>query len=180
MTDIKLWLDSYNDIYSDFDSRHYLKRRISEDFLDELRNELKISESLNGDIIFLLPQTERDVSSEKVIAKGLTEYFKKQYGFHKNKCQHKLNKGVLLFASGFFIMLLNSWCSFHYKETFIIIFFRILLEPAGWFLLWAAFDFLFYDFTKLKTVRDFYRLLSNANINFTTADKKDNTDLNHS
>ncbi len=96
MADIKLWLDSYNDIYSDFDSRHYLKRRISEDFLDELRNELKISELLIGDIIFLLPQSERNEPSEKIIAKGLTAYFEKKYLFHKDKCQLKLNKGILL------------------------------------------------------------------------------------
>ncbi len=170
MADIKLWLDSYNDIYSDFDSRHYLKRRISEDFLDELRNELKISKLHNGNIIFLLPQIERDEASEKVIAKGLTEYFKKQYEFHKNKCTHKLNQGMLLFLSGFFIMLLNSWCSFHYKETFLIIFLRILLEPAGWFLLWAAFDFVYYDFSKLKTERNRFQLLSNVEIMFNTSD----------
>jgi hypothetical protein len=37
MSEISLWLDNYDDIYSDFDSRHFLKRRISEDFLHELR-----------------------------------------------------------------------------------------------------------------------------------------------
>lgn len=170
MADIKLWLDSYNDIYSDFDSRHYLKRRISEDFLDELRNALKISELHIGEIIFLLPSNERDEASEKIIAKGLNDYFKKQYLFHKNKCQRKLNKGILLFANGVFIMLLNSWCSFQYKETFVIIFLRILLEPAGWFLLWAAFDFLFYDFNKLKIIRNFYLQLGNAKIAFATTE----------
>lgn len=73
-------------------------------------------------------------------------------------------------------MLLNSWFSFSYKESFAIIFLRILLEPAGWFLLWAAFDFLFYDFNKLKTVRDFYMQLSKAKIDFAIAETKDNTD----
>jgi hypothetical protein len=170
MKDIKLWLDSYEDIYSDFDSRHYLKRRISEDFLDELRNELKFSEPLNGNIILLLPQNKRNEASEKVITKGLTEYFQKQYNFHKNKCRYKLNKGILLFVIGFIIMLLNSWFTFNYKESFTIIFFRILLEPAGWFLLWAAFDFVFYDFATIKTVRNFYHQLSNAGINFINAE----------
>ena len=41
MANLELWLDSYNDIYSDFDSRHYSKRRISEDFIQELRLGLK-------------------------------------------------------------------------------------------------------------------------------------------
>jgi hypothetical protein len=170
MNEVKLWLDSYNDIYSNFDSRHYLKRRISEDFLDELRNELKNEQLNKGNIILLLPQQERDEPSEKIIANSIITHFNKQYNFHKNKCQYKLNKGILLFISGFIIMLLNAWFSFHYKESFTSIFLRILLEPAGWFLLWAAFDFLFYDYAKLKTIRNFYKQLSKAKVFFKATD----------
>ena len=46
MVEINLWLDSYDDIYSYFESRHYLKRRISEDFLHEFRTEMKYKELL--------------------------------------------------------------------------------------------------------------------------------------
>ena len=56
MAELNLWLDSYDDIYSDFDSRHYLKRRISEDFLYELRTEMKYKEHHAGDMVLLLPQ----------------------------------------------------------------------------------------------------------------------------
>ena len=31
LAEVSLWLDDFNDIYSDFDSRHFLKRRISDD-----------------------------------------------------------------------------------------------------------------------------------------------------
>jgi hypothetical protein len=170
MNDIKLWLDSYDDIYSDFDSRHYQKRRISEDFLYELKNELAFSKTNITQITLLLPQNKRNTTSEEIIAKGLSNYFKIQYTFHKKKCTHKLKQGMLLFAIGVIIMLLNAMLSFSYKETFFIIFLRILLEPAGWFLLWAAFDFLYYDFTKLKTERNSFQLLSNVEIMFNTSD----------
>jgi len=36
MAELSLWLDSYDDIYSDFDARTLLKRRVSEDFIHEL------------------------------------------------------------------------------------------------------------------------------------------------
>jgi hypothetical protein len=170
MSDIKLWLDSYDDIYSDFDSRHYLKRRISEDFLYELRNELAFTKTEVNHIILLLPQNKRNAVSEEIIAKGLSDYFKTQYIFHKKKCENKLKQGLLLFFIGCIIMLLNSFFSFTYKESFLIIFLRILLEPAGWFLLWAAFDFLYYDFAKLKTVRNSFQLLSNVEIKFNTSE----------
>jgi len=60
-------LDYYDDIYSDFDSRHYLKRRISEDFLFELRNALKYKRERVLDLLLLLP--------EQVRAKRLHNYF---------------------------------------------------------------------------------------------------------
>ncbi len=170
MQDVKLWLDSYDDIYSDFDSRQYHKRRISEDYLDELRNELKISEKFDGNIILLLPKSKRAEASEIIIAKGLSAYFIKQYEFHKNKCAVKLKNGILLFISGFFIMLFNTWFSFHFSQSFAVNFLRILLEPAGWFLLWAAFDFLYYDFTKLKAERNIYKQISSAQILFANAE----------
>ena len=63
-------------------------------------------------------------------------------------------------------MLLNSWVSYRSAESFTAIALRVLLEPAGWFLVWAALDFLFYDFTELKKERNFYERLSEMRIHF--------------
>jgi hypothetical protein len=35
--EISIWLDSYNDIFSDFDSRPFSERTVSDDFLSEVR-----------------------------------------------------------------------------------------------------------------------------------------------
>lgn len=166
MAELNLWLDSYDDIYSDFDSRHYLKRRISEDFLHELRIELKYKERHAGDMILLLPQTQRDEAAEQVIAKSLTDFFSAQFYFHSNKCRKKLNKGMLFLAAGVIIIVLNSWVSYYAAVSFPVITLKVLLEPAGWFLLWAALDFLFYDFAELKKERIFFKELSQMHIHF--------------
>jgi hypothetical protein len=166
MEELNLWLDSYDDIYSDFDSHHYLKRRISEDFLYELRTAMKYKEHHAGDIVLLLPEERRDETAEKVIAESLIDFFTSQFRFHQDKCRKKLNKGILLFVTGVTIMLLNSWVSYHSGESFPIIFLKVLLEPAGWFLLWAALDFLFYDFADLKKERKFYKEVSKMHIHF--------------
>ena len=166
MAELNLWLDSYDDIYTDFDSRHYLKRRISEDFLYELRTEMKYKKHYAGDMVLLLQQERRDEPTEKIIANSLTDFFTSQFRFHQDKCRKKLNKGILFFATGVIIMLLNAWFSYHSGESFPIIGLKVLLEPAGWFLLWAALDFLFYDFTELKKERNFYKELSKMHIHF--------------
>ncbi len=150
MAELNLWLDSYNDIYSDFDSRHYLKRRISDDFLYELRTEMKYKEHHAGDMVLLLPLERRDEPSEKIIADSLTDFFSSQFRFQQDKCRKKLNKGNLLLVAGVIIMLINSWVSYSSRESFPITGIKVLLEPAGWFLLWAALDFLFYDFAELE------------------------------
>jgi hypothetical protein len=166
MAELNLWLDSYDDIYSDFDSRHYLKRRISEDFLHELHTEMKYKEHHAGEMELLLPQEKRDDSSEKIIADSLTDFFTSQFLFFQDKCRKKLNNGALLLAAGIIIILLNSWVSYYATETFPVIGLKVLLEPAGWFLLWAALDFLFYDFAELKKERNFYKKLSEMHIHF--------------
>lgn len=166
MAELNLWLDFYDDIYSDFDSRHYLKRRISEDFLYELRTEMNYNEHHAGDMVLLLPEQQRNETAEKIIANNLTDFFTRQFRFHHDKSRKKLNKGILLFVAGVTIMLLNSWVSYHSGESFPIIFLKVLLEPAGWFLLWAALDFLFYDFAGLKKERTFYKEVSKMHIHF--------------
>jgi hypothetical protein len=107
MAELNLWLDSYDHIYSDFDSRHYLKQRISDDFLYELHTEMKYKEYHAGDMV-LLPLERRDELSEKIIADSLTDFFSSQFRFQQNKCRKKLNKGILLLLAGVIIMLLNS------------------------------------------------------------------------
>lgn len=166
MAELNLWLDSYDDIYSDFDSRNYLKRRISEDFLHELRTEMKYKEHHAGEMVLLLPEVQRDEPSEKIIADSLSDFFISQFRFYQDKCRKKLNNGILLLTAGIIIILLNSWVSYYATETFPVIGLKVLLEPAGWFLIWAALDFLFYDFAELKKERIFYKKLSEMHIHF--------------
>ena len=168
MTGINLWLDSYDDIYSDFDSRHYLTRRISEDFLAELQTEIKNS-PVTRNMILLLPAGERNEGTEKVIGSSLHKFFIGQAKLHRNQCRRKLHKGLLFLTFGVIVMLLNSWIIYRSSESFLIICLKVLLEPAGWFLLWAGLDFLLYDFSGFKKTETFYRALSEMRIYFQTS-----------
>jgi len=170
MTELNLWLDSYDDIYSDFDSRHYLKRRISEDFLYELRTEMKYKEPHAGDMVLLLPRERRNEEAEKLISNSLIDFFSSQFRFHQDKCRSKLNKGILLFAGGIVVILINSWISYTGAKSFPLISLKVLLEPAGWFLLWAALDFLFYDYAELKKEKKFYQDLSEMHVHFKSSE----------
>jgi len=166
MAELSLWLDYYDDIYSDFDSRHYGKRRISDDFLYELRNALKYKEVRITDLILLLPADKRNETDEKMIAASLKDFFSSRYGNSADKCRHKLNRGTLFGITGTIVMIVNTAIGFAGSHTFPLIAGRVILEPAGWFLLWASFDFLFYNWQELKKERDFFKELAEMNIHF--------------
>ena len=169
MAELSLWLDYYDDIYSDFDSRHYGKRRISDDFLFELRNALRYKEERPNDLILLLPGDKRNEPDEKMIAASLKDFFTSMYRINADKCRHKLNRGIIFGITGITIMVINAIAAFNGPQSFALIALRIVLEPAGWFLLWAAFDFLFYNWQELKKERNFFRELAETNIHFKSA-----------
>ena len=166
MAEMNLWIDSYDDIFSDFDSRHYLKRRISEDFIHELQFEMKYVEQPAIDMILLLPEQKRSESAEKIIKASLVNFFTHQFHDHQDKCRKKFNTGIVLLVTGIVIMLLNSWLGYYPPKTFLVVGVKILLEPAGWFLIWVALDFLYYDHTGLKKERDLYKQLAEMHIHF--------------
>jgi hypothetical protein len=169
MVELSLWLDYYDDIYSDFDSRHYLKRRISEDFLHELHVAVKYKKERATDLVLLLPQEKRDESSEKIIINSLKEFFTDQFRNYNDKFKKKLNTGIILLLTGLVIMAINSFISFKAVHSFSTTIVKIILEPAGWFLLWLSFDFLFYDLREIRKDKDFFNGLSEMNIHFKSA-----------
>lgn len=167
MGELSLWLDSYDDIYSDFDSRNYLKRRISDDFLHELHNGLKYKKERITDILLLLPQESRNETNEQIIADSLQDFFKQQGNYMVDKCRKKLYSGLWLLLIGVLIMSGNLFIGYRIPaKSFPLIALKALLEPAGWFLIWAAFDFLFYGYKDLLNEKRFYSQLSDMKIHF--------------
>jgi hypothetical protein len=63
-------------------------------------------------------------------------------------------------------MILNAITGFKDPNTLSLIALRVVLEPAGWFLLWASFDFLFYNWQELKKEREFFKELEEMNVHF--------------
>lgn len=171
MNELSLWLDSYDDIYSDFDSRHYLKRRVSEDFLYELRNALRYKKEKINDLFLLLPSERRDEMSEKIIIDSLQDFFREQHRYAGDKCRCKFYSGLWLLIAGVIVMSVNSFIGYRTgRDTFPLNALQVLLEPAGWFLIWAAMDFLFYDYKDLLKERNFYRELAAMAIHFRSSE----------
>lgn len=170
MAELSLWLDYYDDIYSDFDSRHYLKRRVSEDFLYELRHAFKYKKERITELFLFLPQNRRDESNENSIAENLKLFFKTQFEIQAGKCRSKFNRGLIFGIIGIIIMVVNTILVFKASDTLSIVAIGVVLEPGGWFLLWASFDFLFNDWKGLKYEREFFHELAEIKIHFKSSE----------
>lgn len=164
--ELSLWLDAYDDIYSDFDSRRYLKRRISEDFVQELKMSLKYRNDQPGTLVLLLPAALRKTDLEQEIIASITMQVLERFSSLQRSTLHTLMLGLILFFGGMAILVTSSLIAFKYLQGYLPVLLRILFEPAGWFMIWNGLDFLLYQYRKVKREQNFYRKLSRMNIRF--------------
>lgn len=78
ISEVSLWLDSYDDIFSDFDPRPYSQRALSDDFLEEAKKAVKEKKTGELELRLLVPHSQRDLEKEIIIKRRLREYFKKK------------------------------------------------------------------------------------------------------
>lgn len=166
MAELSLWLDTYDDIYSDFDSRHYLKRRISEDFIDELRMSLKYRKDQPDALILLLPANQRHIDIEKEITMSIKEQMKDRFDMLVEKVRNILIRGVLLLCSGLVLMGISAFVTLKKPAGYLPLLLRISLEPASWFMLWTGLDLLIYDYRRTKKEKSFYNSLTAMTVHF--------------
>ena len=75
-SEVSLWIDHYDDIFSDFDPRPYSQRGLSDDFLIEAKKFIKEKASGSFELIFLVPELMRKPESEGIIKKRLNDFSK--------------------------------------------------------------------------------------------------------
>src|SRR3989338_1417499 len=80
MSEISLWLDNYDDIFSDFDPRPYSLRSLSDDFLFEAKKASRDKDANRLELRFLISQEHRDSKVEATVKKRLRDHFSKHAG----------------------------------------------------------------------------------------------------
>lgn len=166
--DVNILLDSYDDIFSDFDSSPYSDKTLSDDFLSQAK---KISKNKIGKDIslrFFIPLIQRNEESEKIIIVRLTDYFKKVYQQLNADIKKIHLKGWLLSAIGISLMVIASYLSFIKSQVYYLHLLLVFFEPAGWFLLWAGLDNLVYNSKNPKKELGFYTKMKSSKIEFLT------------
>jgi hypothetical protein len=166
MAELSLWLDSYDDLYSDFDSRNYIKRRISQDFIDELRASFTYREEKIDALILLLPHSKRDPNIEAAIAANLKEQVRKRIDMLTADAKRAYGRGIKLLIAGIVVMALSTFTLYRSFQSYWITLARVIFEPSSWFMIWNALEYLFYDYKDILKKIEFYQTFELIKIHF--------------
>jgi len=169
-SEIRLTLDDYNDIFSDFDPRPYSEKGLSEDFLEEAKRATisKYSDKVN--FIMALPQEKRNLKNESIIKLRLKEYFQNRYILAKKEKRSVLKKGLSFCSVGTILMMIVTYLYFKFKDINLLTsFFIILLEPASWFLFWEGLDLVIFESKEINPNLKFYGRMIKADLKFISA-----------
>lgn len=164
--ELNIRLDTYDDLYSDFDSRHFSKRLVSEDFIHELKRSAKEMRQPVSELLLHLPANVRVPGVEAGIVQSLKKYFHNQYFAMKSEIQHLRRRGWLLTLLGFLLMIAAAYVHYINAASFLFSTIRVILEPAGWFLIWNGLETLIYELKTRKVQFIFFEKLNGCTIQF--------------
>jgi len=169
--EVPLYLDSYEDIFSDFDPRPYSKKALSEDFLSEIKKASR--DKAVGEIIlnFIVPADKRNLRDEAIIKGRFREHFGKHFIRIKEQVKHKVQKqGAYFIAAGVVLMVIATFMEFKYNaKTLLSSLFIIVMQPGGWFLFWEGLNLLIFEARKANPDLEFHEKMYKCRIRFTSA-----------
>jgi len=170
---ISLSLDKYNDIFSDFDSRPYTIRTISDDFIEELKKVDPERLYLSYHLIFTIPSSVRNIKDENLIKSRLNDFFTNQYLLYATKKKKILQRGFLFLGLGIFSMvialfLVPMWFTLINSSSNFI---TIMFEFVSWFFLWSGLDIFISDYRETNKPSMFYNKLRSSRVSFISENK---------
>ena len=142
--EISIALDTYDDIFSDFDPRPYSERMLSSDLLFELNNRYVRNPSGRPEIRFIIPKQLRNEAEEKKIEKRLKDHFAVRAAELEKKIRESRRRALFFVAPGLSFLFLQSYLQFEFPLSFIskvgVDFFLVV----GRFLIWAGMERFFF------------------------------------
>jgi hypothetical protein len=165
-SEIDLWLDSYEDIFSDFDPRPNCYRALSKDFLEETKRASIDKKKGKLELKFFIPRKLRNEKEEAVIKNRLLAHFSRHEKNLRKQLKKMILTGIAFIIIGVLLMFITTFLIDERPEDKISIFFSVLFNPAGWYLLWEGLNLIIFKPGATRTEFNFYHKMKDANIHF--------------
>jgi hypothetical protein len=165
--DISIAIDSWDDIFSDFDPSPLEKRVLSEDFLLELRKRYREAQRGNFIITIYAPSSLKDDNSERLVIKRLKQYFKfRDLALLKEIKGLRLKGGLFILSGIVSLGILTLIAYYKMVATFTLDLIGIILVPMGWFGIWEGLSRIIEPAPRLIPEVELFDKLSKATIKF--------------
>ena len=164
-SEISILLDTYDDIFSDFDPRPYPQRALSDDFLLEAKK-ATMARSGAFQLRFMIPHHKRKLDHEVLVKKRLREHFRKHALLLEAEVARTKSQGWKMAIAGALMLVLAMLISVYGEEHLWTHALLVLLEPAGWFTAWTGLDEVYYTARAKKPDLEFYQKMMNVEILF--------------
>jgi hypothetical protein len=164
--ELSVWLDDYDDVFSDFDSRPLAERSLSDDFLVEMRKMVREKPEGNIELKLLIPTAKRRKEVEALVIKNLHTHFKHAANSIKKEMTKTRRQSIALTSLGFLLMVATAYIVSLANNSFFMKALQIVLEPSGWFMVWTGLDNIFYNRRRRKPNLAFFLKMLHADIAF--------------
>lgn len=138
LRDLYIWLDGYDDIFSDFDPRSYSQRTLSEDFLTELKRMYRETLDKRFEVRILVPKKLRDSRVESRIKRRLSDSFRQEMKYFSASVLERQKIGFAFIIAGLAVLSFHTFMLFSYMDDMWVELVGLLLVPAGWFGVWEG------------------------------------------
>lgn len=169
--EICIWIDRYDDVFSEFDSRPFSDRALSDDFLREVRKMANEKSSDNIVLKFNVLSGERSEESERIIINNLNNYFYHIADALKAEQRLALKQGYMLLGTGFTLIITLFYITTLHISAAYTHGLNLMLEPVGWFMTWTGLDHVFQIAKKSSSALDYNSKMAEAQIKFNSLEE---------
>ncbi len=139
--EISIAIDTWDDIFSDFDPRPLSIRALSEDFIAELKKRYHETRKGNFLVTIYAPSSLKNAESEKAVIQRLKKHFKHRAMQRQKELNRIRRRGLFFVIMGIcFLGFLTIITYFQLYRELTIEILGIILMPLGWFGIWEGFS----------------------------------------
>ena len=139
--EISMAIDTWDDIFSDFDPRPLSVRALSEDFIAELKKRYHETRKGTFLITIYVPSSLKNAESEKAVIQRLKKHFRHKFMQRQKELGRIRKRGIVFVIMGICALSFLTISTYFqlFKEITIEIL-AILFMPLGWFGIWEGFS----------------------------------------
>jgi hypothetical protein len=164
---ISIAIDTYDDIFSDFDPRDISQRDLSEDFLNEIMHRHRQNPKGKYDVVLVAPRSIEDLTAEKQIISRLSRYFHQKHIQYTQSINEIRIRGSLYVVVGMLLLITLSLLTFNkVLDRLTLEMAAIIFTPLGWFGIWEGFSKIVDIPFNLASSTQAYSRLSKASYKF--------------